>query len=45
MSQRIQKLALASSPSQASKVCKKKDVETSKILVIDPNGFDKTLAR
>ncbi|GAY50013.1 hypothetical protein CUMW_123450 [Citrus unshiu] len=35
----------ASSPSQASKVYKKKDVETSTISAFDPTAFDKALAR
>ena len=46
---RIQESALApapaSRPSQASKVYKKKDVETSTISAFDPTAFDKALAR
>ncbi|XP_024038235.1 zinc finger BED domain-containing protein RICESLEEPER 2-like [Citrus clementina] len=37
--------APASSPSQASKVYKKKDAETSVISAFDPTAFDKALAR
>ena len=37
--------ASASSPSQASKVYKKKDAETSKVSTFDPTAFDKALAR
>ncbi|KAL9443173.1 hypothetical protein AB3S75_016517 [Citrus x aurantiifolia] len=37
--------ALASSPSQASKVYKKKDAETSTISAFDSTAFDKALAR
>ncbi|KAL9426799.1 hypothetical protein AB3S75_033559 [Citrus x aurantiifolia] len=37
--------APASSPSQASKVYKKKDAETSVISAFDPTAFDKSLAR
>ncbi|KAH9657053.1 BED-type domain-containing protein [Citrus sinensis] len=44
---RIQESALApaSSPSQASKVYKKKDAETSTISAFDSTAFDKALAR